>query len=365
MGAHPKAPSSAVIDDKNDQTIPLNDLVSRYPEPLLGAAAARTFGDTLPFLFKVLAAAQPLSIQAHPGREMAKAGFERENRAGIPLDAPHRNYRDPWPKPEIICAVAPFVALNGFRPARIIAEWFETLCPARLSDQVRMLRNDPGEGGIKAMFESLVRMGPEEKKAVVETASGRAAEINTIEGDWVARLAEHYPGDIGVLCPLYLNLFHLEPYTAMFLAPGQMHAYLEGVGIELMANSDNVLRGGLTGKHVDTDELMRVVRFDPSPVEIITPVSKNACERIFPVDADEFALSVVQSDGRHGCAADGDHGFEILLCMEGSAEIRWDGAEAPMSVGKGESFMVPACTGAYEIFGEALFFKASVPVITQ
>lgn len=358
IGAHPKAPSNVIL---NNEKIPLDTLVRRYPEKILGAEAAGKFDGTLPFLFKVLAAAQPLSIQAHPDKTMAKDGFDRENRLAIPMDAPHRNYRDPWPKPEVICAVEPFVALNGFRPAESIIEWFEAFCPEALSEQIQMLKKSPDESGIQTMFKSLIRMAPERKNMIVDTAAVKAAQSDTMEADWVARLSRYYPGDIGVLSPLFLNIVQLEPATAMFLPPGRMHAYLEGVGIELMANSDNVLRGGLTGKHVDPEELMRAVRFSPSSVEILRPVAKNSWERYYDTPAEAFVLSVMHSDKQNNCRSSGDHGLEILLCMDGRTEIVDRSQNTTLPVTKGQSVLIPACAGPYEIQGEGWFFKASIP----
>ncbi|MGM0404093.1 MAG: mannose-6-phosphate isomerase, class I, partial [Thermodesulfobacteriota bacterium] len=330
---------------------------------ILGAEAAAKFNNTLPFLFKVLAAAHPLSIQAHPDRSMAETGFKMENQRNIPIDAPHRNYRDPWPKPEIICALEPFVAANGFRPAESIVKWFETICPEKLAAQITMLKEAPGESGIKKMFESLVRMPAASKRSAVDEAATRAAEVDAMEGEWVVRLSRLYPDDIGVLCPLFLNLVRLEPHTAMFLPPGRMHAYLEGVGIELMANSDNVLRGGLTGKHVDIEALLDTVRFDPSPIDLLRPVAKNKCESRYPTDAEEFLLSVVQTENGKLCRFPEDHGLEILLCIKGTAEITAGQDGSPLTVEKGGSVIMPASVGSYEIKGDSVFYKAAIPDI--
>ncbi len=358
MGAHPKAPSAVVV--KGEKT-PLDILIRRFPEKILGPGIADRFNNTLPFLFKVLAAAQPLSIQAHPDKEAARDGFDRENRLDIPINAPHRNYRDPWPKPEIICAIEPFTALIGFREAQSIAQWFETLCPDLLARQIIMLKNDPSASGIKQMFASLMEMPQELKGNTARNVSARAAGIDAPECAWIKRLNRYYPDDIGILSPVFLNMVRLEPYSAMFLPPGQMHAYLEGVGIELMANSDNVLRGGLTGKHMDINELLRILRFDPLPVNILRPVAKSACQSDYPTGADEFLLSVIAVEPGSKCASPDLHGIEILLCMEGAVEI-FSGADSPaLMLEKGQSALIPAFTGSYEIKGSGLLFKASVP----
>ena len=358
MGAHPKAPSSVVTDNEK---IELNTLVSRYPKQMLGASTAERFNNTLPFLFKVLAAEHPLSIQAHPDKTQAKAGFERENKLKIPIDAPHRNYRDPWPKPEIICAIEPFMALNGFRPADTIAGFFESFCPAELAAQIQHLKEEPNASGIKKMFASLLRMEEKTKQRTIQSAIEKAVKTDSPEGEWVQKIHEQYPDDIGVLSPLFLTLIQLEPYSAMFLSPGRMHAYLKGVGIELMANSDNVLRGGLTGKHMDIEELMRSVNFEPSPIEILRPVAKNDWESIYPANAEEFILSRIQTNNQNKYRCSENHGLEILLCMNGSATITQGMEKTLLNIEKGSSVLIPANAGAYEINGEAFFFKASIP----
>ena len=358
MGAHPKAPSSVVTDNEK---IELNTLVGRYPKQILGTGTAERFNNTLPFLFKVLAAEHPLSIQAHPDKTQAKAGFERENKLKIPIDAPHRNYRDPWPKPEIICAIEPFTALNGFRPADAIAGFFQSFCPAELAAQIKFLNDEPNASGIKKMFASLLRMEEKTKQRTIQSAIEKAVKTDSPEGEWVQKIHEQYPDDIGVLSPLFLTLIQLEPYSAMFLSPGRMHAYLKGVGIELMANSDNVLRGGLTGKHMDVQELMRTVSFEPSPIEILRPVAKNDWESVYPADAEEFILSRMQTNNQYKYRCSENHGLEILLCMKGSATITQGTEKTLLNIEKGSSVLIPANAGTYEIRGEAFFFKASIP----
>ena len=243
MGAHPKAPSQ-VFFDGIWRSLP--EVIQESPEETLGQKVAARFSNELPFLFKVLAAAKPLSIQAHPNKEQAWQGFARENELGIPFDAPHRNYRDDNHKPEIICALTPFWALNGFRRIEETLSLLEEAKIAGLAEIVSFLRSHSNRDGLKKFFNHLMTMDSGKQGKIVEQAVN-FAEKQTPEKPswtWMIKLNEAYPGDIGVLSPLFLNLVRLEPQQAMYLPAGELHGYLEGVGIELMANSDNVLRGG-------------------------------------------------------------------------------------------------------------------------
>ncbi len=358
MGAHPKAPSRI---RSNGESIALDRVIRNNPENILGQPAARRFESTLPYLFKVLAAEQPLSIQAHPDRAEAVEGFARENRLNIPMDAPERSYKDPWPKPECICALEPFIALNGFRPAEETVGLLQRFCPVALRAEIDALADSPDAAGIKTFFEILLTLPDNRREEIIREAAGNADRNESEESFWLKRLHAHYPGDIGILSPLFLHLIRLEPGQAMFLPPGRMHAYLYGVGIELMANSDNVLRGGLTKKHMDVAELMRVLRFDPSPVEILAPEPVGSCEKRYLLDVDEFSLSVITP--HQGLAYDGPetHSAEILLCLEGDANLLTDNMPA-FSMSKGNAVLIPAAAGAYRIEGNAMLYKAAVPV---
>ncbi|WP_030148982.1 mannose-6-phosphate isomerase, class I [Mycetocola saprophilus] len=278
-------------------------------------AAAGTESGALPFLFKVLAAGSPLSIQAHPNAEQARAGFERENAAGIALDAPNRNYRDPFPKPELIVAMEDgFEALSGFRPiAEVIAD-LDELVHAGVQDPVlhalreRLTRAiEAGtEGEVLAQEVSAALGGDREAERAALVAA--AASISRVPlphlAETVRLLVADYPEDSGVFVALFLNRVTLKRGESLYLDAGNMHAYLRGVGLELMTASDNVLRGGMTPKHVDIAELLAVVRFTPGPVPFLDrdqiapgivgyqPAGANfALYRVDPEIAGSFAVS--------------------------------------------------------------------------
>ena len=364
MGAHPKAPSAIKM---RDQWVSLADLIAAHPEAILGPAAARRFEGRLPFLFKILAADAPLSIQAHPDEDQARLGFARENREGVPLDAPDRNYRDRSHKPEILCALTPFWGLNGFQPPAAIASNLQEYAPQTLATIRRRLNEPDVEHALEAFFSTLLDLPDKLKQdAIVETtAVARTKGTHSAAADWVLRLEKAYPGDIGVLAPLFLNLVCLSPGQAMFLAAGQLHAYLEGVGIELMANSDNVLRGGLTPKHIDVPELMRVLRLNAAAPRIILPQAADKTVSLYAVDVAEFALAQIELAGEQVFFSSAKRGMEILLTVEGAVSIYPGGVKTKFALRKGASVMVPACLAGYSIRGEGKVFRASIPLPTD
>ncbi|MFP4194749.1 MAG: mannose-6-phosphate isomerase, class I [Desulfobacterales bacterium] len=359
MGAHPKAPSRVKI---NGHKTALDQWIRQHPEDLLGKYAAESFDNTLPYLFKVLAADQPLSIQAHPDRDRARKGFARENSQGIPVDAPHRNYRDPRPKPELICAIEPFGAMIGFRSVNEIRDLITRFCPENLEPEIRMIEDRPDEKGIKNFFYALMTMDQLRRTKIIDEAIEHTKEIKAPEAGWIKHLYGFYPDDIGVLAPAFLNIVTIEPGHAAFLAPGVIHAYLYGVGMEIMANSDNVLRGGLTRKHIDPEELMRVLDFSPRPLHTIAPQPTDKFEASYPAEAEEFALSRIRVGRTGQWQGPAIHSAEILFCIRGKAVIENASDGFSLPVKRGDSVLVPAAAGKYKIAGDAVLYRARVPV---
>jgi mannose-6-phosphate isomerase len=354
MGAHPRAPSRVRGDEDE---IPLDAWIARDPEAALGAEVVVRFGATLPFLLKILAANRPLSIQAHPDRAQARAGFEREERAGIPRDAPGRSYPDPNPKPELICALTPFRALNRFRDPAEIALAFARIGAPELAAELA----GPGPS-LSSFLASLLGQSASERQRLLGWATDWAREAAGEDdaAHWVGELARHYPGDIGILAPLFLNLIELAPGEAMFLPPGELHAYLGGVGLELMGSSDNVLRGGLTSKHVDVPELLAALADRSGPVERLRPEPRSRNESVYRTPSPEFALSVIDTRTGGPFEARADHGVEILLCSAGACEVAAAGHPS-LALARGDSAFVPACAPGYRISGAAVVHRASIP----
>jgi mannose-6-phosphate isomerase len=301
----------------------------------------------LPYLLKVLAAASPLSLQAHPTIEQAVDGFARENALGIPLDAVNRNYKDELHKPEVIVALTPFRAMCGFRPADQIAASVGRLLTARPGDPALtawLERLGAGET-LAPTFTWLLERGDgvdELLDVLVETAP-------LVEGDHydlIAELAAAYPRDPGIAISLMLNVVSLAPGEALFLPAGNIHAYIEGLGVELMAASDNVLRGGLTPKHVDVAELLSVLDFSPLPLPRLEPASLAPGITVYRPDVRDFQLVRVTAQGTVELSGD-----TIALCTAGewtlgSTPLVRGGAlyvsanESPLTIaGTGELFL--------------------------
>lgn len=358
IGAHSKAPSR--IRQGGDEGPTLDAWIRRDPEGVLGADVAERFGGELPFLLKVLAAAAPLSIQAHPNQAQAEAGFSRENAAGVPLDACDRSYRDPNHKPELICALTPFRALNRFRePAEIDAR-ISALGVEGLEPIVAPLREMPDRAGLSAFFEAWLTLEPAARLRllgeVVEAAQVASGDPAMAE---LCRLSRAYPGDAGVLAPLFLNWIELAPGQAMYLPAGELHSYLEGTGVELMANSDNVLRGGLTSKHVDVPELLATLTFESGPMDLLEPRSVGPAEWRYASPAVEFALSVLRIGSGVRWESPAKRGVELLLCTEGDVVLS-DARGRTLSLPRGASAIAPSAAGSYRASGAGVVHRAAV-----
>lgn len=288
LGAHPAAPSRV---DEPDSTTTLDQVLETQPH-LIGGRAVDTFGPRLPFLLKILAAQQALSLQTHPSRAQAEAGFAREEAAGVPIDAPHRVYVDDWPKPEIMVALEDFHALCGFRHPTQTADLFDGLGDTGLDDVLADLRDPDPNIALRKTFTAVLGLSAERVDEFVALAAQHMHAPGPLGqfANTAVEIAADYPGDPGVVAALLMNRILLRAGEGIFLEAAVMHAYLRGTGIELMANSNNVLRGGLTPKHVDVRELSRLVRFEPYTPAPFRGVPQGPGTVHYPVPAPEFAL---------------------------------------------------------------------------
>jgi mannose-6-phosphate isomerase len=364
FGAHDAAPSRAQVRGaEGDQ--PLGAVLEAEPEAMLGQDLVARFGPSLPYLLKLIAADGPLSLQVHPHVAAAREGYAREDAAGVPLDAPHRNYRDRNHKPELVYALTRFEALCGFRAPRRAAELLEDLDAPLAKELHDVLVAQPTAAGIEAAFTRLLR--PETRpdaaavQGVVDACAARLEEGSpSPRADrTVVRLAQSYPGDPGIVTSLLLNPVTLHPGDALFVPAGGVHAYLKGLGVEIMASSDNVLRAGLTPKHVDVDELLRNVDYVAAPPIRIAPERFHGATRVFYAPVDDFELSVTEliDDDPHPLPG---RGPRILLCLEGWMEVSASSGDS-LKLGRGRAAFVPASDGALTVRGTGRLVQADVP----
>lgn len=369
LGAHPGDP--AHLDGEKRSLL---EVIESDPEGQLGTTTRGRFGDTLPFLAKVLAADEPLSLQAHPSAQQALEGFVREDRMGLPVSGPTRNYRDASHKPELLVALGPFEALAGFRPVEESIAFLRAIAVADLDPFVNLLTGQPDGDGLRALFTTWITLPQADLDDLVPAVlDGAVAYLRSGATEFAAEaktaleLAERYPADAGVLAAMLLNRISLKPGESIFLPAGNLHAYLHGVGFEVMANSDNVLRGGLTPKHVDVPELLRVLDFTPAADLVIHPrVTDDGFEMVYATPAPEFAVSVLNLDGQflgHEVDAPALHdGPQVLLCTEGSAEVR--AKTSVLTLSRGSAAWVAADDGPIRLVSDqpTTLFRVTVGI---
>ncbi|MGZ0748711.1 mannose-6-phosphate isomerase [Kluyvera sichuanensis] len=343
MGAHPK--SSSKITDSHGVVQSLRDVIDADKTTLLGANVATRFGE-LPYLFKVLCAAQPLSIQVHPSKKAAEVGFAKENAAGIPLDAAERNYKDPNHKPELVFALTPFLAMNAFREFAEITSLLQPVADA--NPAIGEFIAQPTSERLSALFAGLLNMQGDEKAHALNVL--RAALENQQGPAWdaIRLIAEFYPDDSGLFSPLLLNIVQLNPGEAMFLYAETPHAYLRGTGLEVMANSDNVLRAGLTPKYIDIPELVANVKFTAKPAnQLLTQPAQHGEALEFPIPVEDFAFSLHALSASEATLA--QDGAAILFCVDGESVLSKN--DQRLVLKPGESAFVAANESPVQVSG--------------
>ncbi|CPR30769.1 Probable mannose-6-phosphate isomerase ManA [Mycobacteroides abscessus] len=364
LGAHPADPAYLETGGGAESLL---EVVAADPIGQLGAASVAEFGDQLPFLLKVLAADEPLSLQAHPSAQQAADGFAREEAAGVPLNSPIRNYRDRNHKPELVVALDRFEALAGFRDPGDTVDLFRALDVEALTPYVNLLAGQSDADGLRALFTTWITLPqPSLDVLVPAVLDGAVRYLSSDDARFVGEartlleVGERYPADAGVLASLLLNRLTLEPGEGIYLPAGNLHAYLRGLAVEVMANSDNVLRGGLTPKHVDVPELLRVLDFSPaSEAHLHVETVTDGAQTRYRTPAREFALSRFDlADGEPTQV--GIKGPRILLCTQG--DVTLDGSGTGLKVRAGQSVWVPADGGSVTLTGrsDARVFMATV-----
>ena len=328
MGAHPQAPSELLLDGSHLER--LDAVVAADPVGVLGQRCFEQFGARLPFLLKVLAAEQPLSLQVHPDDEQARRGFAAEEAAGIDRLASERNYRDPFGKPEMLVALTDFDVLQGFRPADEAAATLSALRIDGLDPLIEALQGGTPTGQV---FLRLIDWPADDCVRIVAEVSATCRALGA-DGvfPWIARLAATYPGDPGVVGVLLLNHLTLHPLQGLYVRPGQIHAYLHGTGIEVLGGSDNVIRGGLTPKHVSAAELRAILSVDAAAPALVAPIVSADGGQTWPTPQPEFELRRQQISGLERLELGGP---SVLLCLDGELEI--GEPDSIVSLGSGES----------------------------
>ncbi|SOD73090.1 mannose-6-phosphate isomerase type 1 [Jatrophihabitans sp. GAS493] len=341
LGAHPDDPAEVV-----EAGVCLDELIASDPVRMLGAGSVERFGPGLPYLLKLLAAGRALSIQVHPTVEQARHGYVQERANGAP--GPY-NYQDKNHKPELLCALTPFQALCGFRAVEQTRQYLDALngVGEPIPGLVQLAAELNSADGLRAAFSWLLRLPkPQAQQLVADVVAACAALVASDEpsaDQWgraaaaTVLAASDFPGDIGAVVALLLNFVELQPGEAIFLAAGNVHAYLRGLGVEIMANSDNVLRCGLTSKHIDVEELLRITDFSPLPDPRWSPTGTST-ERTFAVPVPDFALTELTLDG--SVTEVSAPSAVILVCTEGSAAVEFGDSQILLAVG--EAAFIPA-----------------------
>ncbi|WP_347343657.1 mannose-6-phosphate isomerase, class I [Jatrophihabitans telluris] len=348
MGAHPDQPSRA-RDQRGGAG--LDELIASDPIGLLGAPTRQRYGARLPYLLKLLAAGKCLSIQVHPNQEQARAGYDAEVGGGPAVDAGHRNYTDPHHKPELLCALTEFEALCGFRPVAATLDYLGALIGAGAGRLAGLRELLGGRDPLRAAFTELLELSGPSREVIVAETTAAARALVAEGGRWsgAARAsvlaAGDFPGDIGVVLAVLLNYVRLNPGEAIFLRAGNVHAYLRGFGVEILANSDNVLRCGLTEKHIDVAELLKVTDFRALDEPLWPRTSLPSGQPAFVVPVPDFELVVLQDMAEFTPVAVA--GPSLVVCTAGSLQVR--AAGEIVSVAQGQSVFVPARNGPPQV----------------
>ncbi|MGI9085875.1 MAG: mannose-6-phosphate isomerase, class I [Aeromicrobium sp.] len=330
-----------------------------------GEAPLSSIAGELPFMLKLLAASRPLSIQVHPNAQQAAAGFAREEADGVPIDAPSRIYRDAHHKPEMVYALTTFDTLVGFRPTAEILRILSAIESPLAGSLAESLNARPGFSGIVRLVEMLLEEKPDvaEIDRIVTSCRDLAAQGIDIKRAYVTavEIAAHHPGDVGVVISLLLNRLTLQPGEAAFLGAGIIHAHLHGMCLEVMVSSDNVLRAGLTSKHLDPLGLVSCLDKGMSRLARVTPEQFGFSTDVFSPAVDEFALAITQcSPSEPEGALLPDASRRVVVCTGGEVEMLNEHGER-MTLLRGESLYADASDGVLRGIGTGELAQAYAP----
>ena len=350
LGDHHRAPSLIQLPDG---AMLLDQFLGENPHHL-GEKSRTAFGNHLPFLFKILSAEKPLSLQVHPNRAQAAAGFLREQATDIELTAFNRSYPDDNHKPELLYALTSFRVLCGFRLLSEIEDSLRKLNSELSGRLLSVIASVESDAKLKAIYSILFDLNEEQRQQFIEHCLSLSHSPLWQE---IHRLNSFFPGDIGVISPLFLNLIELKPSEALFVPPGTLHTYLEGTGLEVMSCSDNVVRAGLTGKYRNTDELMNIVNWSDNSVvtEKLTPTVASFNERIFDTPVKDFNFSILELSGSSSSYP--IDAAEVFLCLKGTVALTDSTSSVELS--RGEACFVSACCQQLRVSGDGELARVS------
>ena len=350
MGAHPQAPSRLERADGSPGE-GLDAVIAADPLGVLGERCVERFGPRLPFLLKVLSAAAPLSLQVHPDAEQARRGFAAEEAAGVDPVAPNRSYRDPYAKPEMLVALTEFHVLQGFRAATEAASALKALDVAGLEPMIEALEDGTPTGEV---FLRLIDWPVGDRpRLVADVHAASLARASHGISRWIDLLAATYPNDPGVVGVLLLNYLTLRPLDGLYVRPGQIHAYLHGTGVEILGGSDNVIRGGLTPKHVSAEELRVILDVEAVEPSLVAAAVSADGGLLWPTPQPEFELERYEIAAMRRLAPAGP---SVLLCIEGQLEI--GDRDGSVALGPGESAFAFAGTDL-DVAGHGVLMRAN------
>lgn len=361
MGSHKNGDGLVILS--NDKKIKLSEFIKTDSNAILGSAVSKKYNRELPFLFKILAAEKPLSIQSHPAEKEAEKGFNKEEREKIDILAYNRTYKDKNHKPELIYTLTDFSLMKGFRNYSNIYANLNKFSPLFMENAEKYIKKSGKSSKIKQLFKYLLTMDKEIMKDIIDNTVNICKENSGIISDTIINLYSVHGYDHGVLSPLFLNILKIKPGTALFIPAGELHSYIYGTGFEIMANSDNVLRGGLTTKYVDVDGILEIGNFKKSSINIgiIAPkIEKNENRYITP--AKEFIFSVISLNKNNYIYEKSKKGFEFYFYIGNKCKVMFEEEQRSYIFKNGDSFFIPACAFPYIIDGDGILYRASVNV---
>ncbi len=372
IGSHPKGEGSVI--DSEGNAVRISRFIEKNSSAVLGSRCSKKYGGKLPFLFKIIAAERALSIQVHPAKYEAEKGFADEEKRKIDINSSSRNYKDRNHKPELIYALTDFSLMKGFRNGEDICRDVEKYAPllgerekdksGKRCGKQNFLTNTSGissPDSVRDLFAVLLLSDKTALKKMIDQTLQKCTESNGPIEKAINLLFEIYGYDCGVLSPLFLNLMELRPGEALFIPAGELHAYIKGTGFEVMASSDNVIRGGLTKKHVDTSLLLEITEFSPSDTETLRPY-KSHTETIFVTPADEFVFSVISLESGNFTSSGSEKSIELFFFTGEQCSVKTADKEQAYLFNNGDSFLIPACTDNYTIKGKGCLYRASVNI---